>query len=126
MKIYFLNKLKNKKKNLKHLPFICVLFLSLQTFLGGILGFLLSEFYVKNVNNKEKKCFLPPSLFVPFPFLNWKLKIHHWFYGFFGLLVNLKLSLIESPFLLAILVGMAWHDVTDNRGDKWYRFLYRK
>jgi len=123
MKANFLKKIKLKKKNLKHLPFLFLLLLSLQTLFGGLLGYFLSEFYVKRAN---KKNFLPASLFLPLPFLEWKFKFHHWFCGFSALLINLKFSLIESPFLLAILVGLAWHDITDDRGEKWYRFLYRK
>jgi len=125
MKFEFFKKIKPKKKNLKHLPFIFLLVFSLQTLLGGILGYLLSEFYVKTANKKQKK-FLPSSIFIPLPFSEWKFKIHHWLYGFLGLLINLKLSLIESPILVAFLVGLAWHDITDERGEKWYLFLYRK
>jgi len=124
MKFNF-RKIKPKNKNLKHLPFIFLLSFSLQTLIGGILGYLISHFYVKKANEKQKK-FIPSSIFVPLPFSKLKIKIHHWLYGFLGLVINFKLSLVESPFLLAILVGLVWHDLTDNRGDKWYLFLYRK
>jgi len=123
MKINFLRKIKPKKKNLKHLPFLCLLGTSLETLVGGVLGYFLSEFYVKKANKKQKK-FLPSSLFLPLPFLKWKFKFHHWLYGFSALLINLKFSLIHSPFLLAVFVGMSWHDLV--RDKEWYLFLYRK
>jgi len=123
MKTYFLKKIKSKKKNLKHLPFLCLLGMSLQTFIGGVLGYLLTEFYVKKANEKQKK-FLPASLFLPLPFFKWKFKFHHWLYGLSALLLNLKFSLIQSPFLLAILVGISWHDLVEDR--EWYLYLHRK